>query len=255
MGPLSLVVSDPVTHKRLTDALSERYRLVAHESWREFLDRSQSLRPLAVIVDPYTANGPPTIGAVTEAASEGEFGIVVCADFRGRSQDLYTLGLAGVRSVLMAPEVGTRAEVADAVERAIALSVANSVVSRLEDHAPPLALDAIHWAVGNATAGMTAGDLARALSATPKALGRLLRQNKLPPARRTLLWGRLFYAAWSLSRGTDSIEELALKLGYSTRSGLTKALNAAVGAPPSELAAGDARAPVLEAYLHEICVA
>lgn len=252
MGAISIVVSDPLAIQRLTEALGDRYRLVVHEGWWEFQERAAAVRPLAIVIDPYAPNGPPTIDDAVRVAQEGEFGIVACADFQGRNSDLYALGLAGVRSVLLAPDYGSRSEIQQAVERAIAMSVANAVVSQLADRAPKLALDAIHWAVGHATDGMTAEDLARGLDATPKALGNQLRKNKLPPARRTMLWGRLFYAAWALSRDTESIEELAIRLGYSTRSGLTKALGDAVGSSPSALAAGDARAPVVEAYLHEL---
>jgi AraC-like DNA-binding protein len=255
MGVISIVVSDLLVLQRLTEALSDRFRLVVHEGWGDFQERAAVLRPLAIVIDPYSPSGPPTIRDAVQAAQEGEFGIVACADFQGRSSDLYALGLAGVRSVLLAPHYGSRQAIQQAVDRAIAMSVANAVVSRLSDQAPQLALDAIHWAVGHATDGMTAEDLARGLAATPKALGNQLRKNKLPPARRTLLWGRLFYAAWALSRDTESIEELAIRLGYSTRSGLTKALSEAVGVSPTALAAGDARAPVVQAYLHEIDVA
>lgn len=255
MGAISIVVSDPLVLQRLTEALSDRFRLVVHDGWWDFQERAAVVRPLAIVIDPYSPSGPPTIRDAVQAAQEGEFGIVACADFQGRSSDLFALGLAGVRSVLLAPDYGSRQAIQQAVDRAIAMSVANAVVSRLRDQAPQLALDAIHWAVGHATEGMTAEDLARGLAATPKALGNQLRQHKLPPARRTMLWGRLFYAAWALARDTESIEELAIRLGYSTRSGLTRALSDAVGAPPSELAAGDARAPVVEAYLHEIFLA
>lgn len=255
MGTLSIVVPDPQVVLRLTEALSDRFRLVHRRSWREMRKRVRTARPQAVIVDPYFEAGPPTIDAMVEDSRREEFGLVVCANFQDRERELYQLGHAGVTSVLMAPNLGSRIEINQAVERAIATSVANAVVDRLVDRAPPLALDAIHWAVGHATQGKTTRDLAVGLSATPKALRNQLRKNNLPPARRTMLWGRLLYAAWALYKGDENIEELARRLGYATRSGLTKALSEAVGAPPTQLAEGDARLPVVEAYLHEIRVA
>ncbi len=255
MGTLCIVVHDPLVKGRLAKALDRRFRLVAHDDWQDFEEQAGTLRPQAIVVDPFAANGPPTIQAVVERARVDEFGIVACSDFHGRGTDLYKLGLAGVSSILMAPDPGSRSHILKAVERAIATSVANAVVDRLGDRAPPLALDAIHWAIGHATQGATAEDLARGLAATPKALGNQLRRNNLPPARRTMLWGRLLYAAWALHRGDESVERLAQRLGYSTRSGLTKAISEAVGSPPTTLAAGDARAPVVKAYLDEIYAA
>ncbi len=255
MGTLSIVVSDRSVRHRLAEALGNRFRLVNHEGWRDFEERVRSIRPRVVIVDPYSASGPPTIECVLAVADHSEVGIVVCADFSGRAADLYAVGLAGIPSYLKAPELGSRQEIEQAVERAIATSVAKAVVARLQDRAPPLALNTLRWAVGHATQDTTAEDLARALSASPKSLGNQLRKNKLPPVRRTMLWGRLLYAAWSLHEGDENIEALARRLGYSTRSGLTKALSEAVGAPPSQLAVGDPRTPVLDAYLNEIYAA
>jgi len=233
--------------------VSGRFRVVPYATWADLRAAAPARRPDVLIVDLYHPKGPGSVSVLLETTKALACGLVVCSDFTGRESDLLVLGLEGVSSVLMVTQLGTRPQIALTIERAIAQAIAKDIVGPLEGKAPELALRTLEWAVGNASAGADAEGLARSLEvSSPKALANQLRQEGLPPVRRTLLWGRLIYAARQLERGADSVEAIAHRLGYASRSGLTKAISDTLGTPPTQLLCIGGSGSVVKAYLQEV---
>ena len=256
MGQLSVLLADAAALDRLRTAVTPRFQLTLHSSWDDLVTRAPARNPEALIVDLFHPQGPRAIGPLTEKARDLGCGLVVCSDFRGRESDLLTLGLHDVRAALMLPSLGSLRKIEMVVERAIADAVSREVVEQIESRAPELAVRALEWAVRNASSGATAQGLAEAMaSPSPKALSNRLREEGLPTIRCTLLWGRLMLAASLLERSADTVESVAQRVGYASRSGLTRALSKELGIPPSELALRGGSGTVVHHYLKDLAIA
>jgi len=251
MGVLSLVVADPVASARLTNALSQSYRLVFHDSWSDFEGRRRSLDPHAVIVDILDPAGPHTIDHLMDVSRDGGFGVVICSSFDGKEDRFLALGAAGVGGIILPREIHDRAQVRGEVERAIARAVSDDAVAVLPSGIPAMARSALRWSIRHATEGASVAGLAAELGCSPGALRRSFQQAGLPSAKRTLMWGRLFFAARELARGTPSVERLAHRLGYASRSGLTRMMSRELGAPPRVLRRRDVWREAVDAYARE----
>ena len=236
MGVLSLVVADPVASARLTNALSQSYRLVFHDSWSDFERRRRSLRPHALIVDVHHPAGPGTLDHLIDVARDGGFGVVICSSFEGREDRLLALGAAGVGGVILPLEAHKRGQVRSEVERAVARAVADEAMAALPATIPASARTALRWAIRHATEGASVTGLAAEIGVSPDSLRRVFQRAGTPSPKRTLMWGRLFFAARELAwSAKPSVERLAIRLGYASRSGLTRMMSRELGAPPRVL--------------------
>ncbi|MBW3536123.1 MAG: AraC family transcriptional regulator, partial [Gemmatimonadetes bacterium] len=135
------------------------------------------------------------------------------------------------------------------VERALARALAVRVTETLEGRLSELGRDALRWSIIHATESPTVEDLAMAIGRTPAAFARDLRERHLPPPRRILLWGRLFQGAHLMTRGDRSVEAVALRLGYSSRTALSRAFRRETGLPPTEVTRRGGISCVLEGFL------
>ncbi len=252
MGVLSLIVADSVTSSRLTNAVGKAFRIVSHDGWSDFERSLESVRPAAVIVDIDHPGGPRSIEQLVAASRAGGFGVVVCSAFEGREHALYDLGAAGVGGVIMASEAANRTAVRVSVERAVSLSVAEGLVAELPSWVPCLGRLALRWSVHHATERPTVAKLASEIGHSAVSLRKTLLHEGLPSPKRTLMWGRLFFAARELARSTPSVEGLAHRLGYASRSGLTRMMTRELGVPPRVLRRRDAWQHALTTYLAEL---
>ena len=235
MGVLSIVVPDALVRARLARSLRPAYRLVFHDGWKQFERALMEVEPVATVVDLFHPQGPRSEARLMAAARECGFGVVICSSFIGREDRLYALGVAGIGSVILEAEAGRRSVVRSAVEKAIARSIADGAAAALADSVPEEARTTLHWAVLHATEEPGVKALAAETGCSPESLRDGHRALGLPPPKRFLLWGRLLFAARSLARADASIETLAHRLGYASRSGLTRMMTRELGAPPRAL--------------------
>lgn len=252
MGVLSLVVADPVASARLTNALSQSYDLVLHDSWFDFERQRRSLDSRAVIVDIHHPAGPRSVDHLMDVSRDGAFGVVICSSFDGEEDHFLALGAAGVGGILLPREIHNRAQVRGEVERAIARAVADEAVSVLPPRIPHSARTALGWSIRNATDGASVDGLAAEMGCSPGSLRKSFQRDGLPSPKRTLMWGRLLFAARELARGNPSVESLAHRLGYASRSGLTRMMSRELGAPPRVLRRGDVWQEAVAAYTGEL---
>jgi len=175
--------------------------------------------------------------------------ILVYTDFQGREIDLFHLGRLGVDAVLICGRGDDPQGIRRSVDLALASSLASWVVGHLEGEMDSVGLACLRWAVENARGAPDVGGLAKSLSLTPRSLNRRLRSRGLPTPSRLLLWGRLFRAGRLLEGGSETVEQVAYHLGYSSAAALRRPLGQHVGCSPTELAARGGAAFVLEAFL------
>lgn len=149
--------------------------------------------------------------------------------------DLYHLGRSRVDGVIRLETHPEPREILKVLEGAIASCLANVVVGSVTPDLPPLAQEALRWAVENAESSPRVSDLAAALALTPSGLSRELRVRGLAPPRALLLWGRLLKASHLLEREGETVESVAFSIGYATAGTLGRALKRHVGLGPTAL--------------------
>ena len=239
---------DARARARLSDALAGDHDLRPVETWAELL-RALFTAPIsACIVDIYGPGrtiSPERIGRLR--LRRPDLAIVVYSDFSRNRLDPFKLGMRGIDAVIDAgdddPDV-----IREAVARSCASARARSLATDLEGHLPALLVEALRWAVENASARSSAGALARELGMSQGRLARQLRSLEAPPARALLLWGRLLHAAHLLDDGR-TVESTALALGYASGSGLHRAFHRRLGFPPGDVSVRGGLGPVVDALL------
>ena len=252
MGALSILVADPVAAARLGVAMGQGTQVASHDSWLDFMERVSELKPDALILDPLHPEGPNELGVALEAAGTHGFGVVVCTTGDQRVRELYDLGASGVGGVIMCPETANRAMVRKEVERAISAATTSEVLALLPDTMSPLARATIRWSIRNATEGASVAGLSHELGWSRETARKRLRDVGLPSPKRILMWGRLFFAAQHLSRSNQSIEKLAHRLGYASRSSLTRMVARELGAPPMALTGDRALRRAVRRFRREV---
>jgi AraC-like DNA-binding protein len=161
--------------------------------------------------------------------------IVVASDFGGREMDLYHLGRLSVDGVIRMEDHPSSRDILSVVDRAIATSLATRVILRTAKDLPPLAQEAIRWAIEHAETSPQVSELAAALAMSPRVLLREMKILNLVSPRALLLWGRLIRASHLLERPSETVESVAFHLGYATGGALGKALKRHVGCNPTDL--------------------
>jgi len=161
--------------------------------------------------------------------------LLVAGDFSGREMHLYHLGRVSVDGVIRLEENPTPRQILASVDEALATRLADVAVHTVAQDLPPLAQEAVRWAIEHAESRPQVSDLAAALGLKPRTLLRTLRAAGLVPPRTLLLWGRLVQASHLLERPHGTVENVAFRLGYATAGALRKALKEHVGCTPTAL--------------------
>lgn len=197
----------------------------------------RTLGPLACVLDISDSHSLAPLTRLRELRKhQPTVALVVASDFRGREIDLYRLGRLNVDGVLRLEDLPGGREIRAVLEEAMAVAVANLVVSGPGRGLPPVAQEALRWAIEHAESSPQVSHLAAALTLKPRALLRELKAVNVVPPRVLLLWGRLIRASHLLARSQETVESTAFRLGYATGATLRKALKRHVGCSPTTLA-------------------
>ncbi len=236
MPELLLLQPDARSRARLREALGGAFSLRSVANWREVERRARRGDPLGCILDVFApSEGVPIPTLRKFARKHPSVALIVCSDFSDREMELYHLGRVSVHGVLRLEENPAHRRIRTVVEEALAASLAEMVVRSAARDLPPLAQEALRWAIEHAAARPQVSDLAAALALSPRALHRESRTMNLAPPRTLLLWGRLIHATHLLERRRGSVEGVAFGLGYATGGALRKALKRHVGCSPTTL--------------------
>lgn len=167
-----------------------------------------------------------------------ELAVIAYADVRGSDPELLRLGAVGVDGVLLAGRPPWASGIRRAADGALAVARARWVERSLRVHYPPAAAAAVAWAVEHAAEVPSAIRMAAAVGHTSRSLTTVLRAAGLPAPARVLLWGRLLYAGALLGRDARTVEDAALRLGYSTATAFARAMKRETGHTPRAVARG-----------------
>ena len=236
MAEILFLQADSRASAILSGSLESRYtceRISALEELEALLPRGG---PRGCILDLFDPGLPLPLTALRRLRRQHpSLALLVAGDFSGREMDLYHLGRVSVDGVIRLEENPTPRQILAVVDEAMATRLAEVVVQTVAQDFPPLAQEAVRWAIESAESRPQVSDMAAALGLSPSSLLRGLRAVGLAPPRTLLLWGRLIQASHFLERPHGTVENVAFRLGYATAGTLRKALKHHVGCTPSTL--------------------
>jgi AraC-like DNA-binding protein len=236
LDDIFLLQSDPRAAAALVGALDPPHRVSSVGDFMELEGLLLRGKVQACVLDVF--DSPPSIPLTSLRRLRRKYptvALVVASDFGGREMDLYQLGRLSVDGVIRLEGGPSSRNILAVVDGAIATSLATMVVLGAARDLPPLAQEAIRWAIEHAETKPQVSELAAALAMSPRALLREMKALNLMPPRVLLLWGRLIRASHLLERPSETVESVAFHLGYATGGALGKALKRHVGCSPTHL--------------------
>ncbi|MFC1574896.1 helix-turn-helix domain-containing protein [Gemmatimonadota bacterium] len=249
MTDILLLQPEPRAFAALSGALEPHYRVGRIQDGRELERHLRRQEPRGTILDIFDCTPPiPLTTLRLIRRKHPSVALMVAADFTGREMELYHLGRLSVDGVIRLDEAPSAREIRSVVGGALSASLAQVVVETVAGDLPPLAKEAIRWAIEHAEARPQVSDLAAALAMTPRSILREASSMNLPTPRTLLLWGRLIQATYLLERPHETVESVAYRLGYATGGTLRKALRRHMGCSPTTLLRRGGLAWTLEVF-------
>ena len=238
MDDIFLLQSDQRSGATLAAALEPRYRVRILTSLRDLEVLLRTSRPRACLLDVFHSARSVTLATLRRFRGRNpSMALVIASDFSGKEMDLYRLGRLNVDGVIRLEDRPDRRQIRRAVERAIVSSLATRVIATTQETVPPMAQEIIRWSIEHAEARPQVSDLASALAMSPRVLRKEMKTLDLPSPRAFLLWGRLVRAIDLLERPNETVEGVALRLGYATGGALRKAFRRHTGMSPTAVLA------------------
>ena len=220
----------------LASALQPPHRVSVFESFSQLEHRLLSRMPNACVLDAFHFSSPEPLTSLRRIRlRHPALALVVASEFGGREMDLYFLGRLKVDGVIRLEDRPSSRDILNVMDRAMAASLATSVIEGVGAGLPPLGKAAIRWTIEHAETGPQVSELAAAMAMRPRLLLREMTDLNLMSPRAFLLWGRLIRASQLLERPHETVESVAFYLGYATGGALGKALKRHVGCSPTDL--------------------
>lgn len=236
MDDILLLQSDQRAVAALMGALDPPHHVRSVVDFQELEHFLQKGRPKACVLDAFGFSPSSPLTSLRRVRRRHPtVALVVASDFGGREMELYHLGRLSVDGVIRMEDGPSARDILAVVDEAIASSLATRVVLSAAGDLPPLAQEAIRWAIEHAEARPQVSELATALAMSPRVLLREMKALNLSSPRALLLWGRLIRASDLLERPSETVESVAFHLGYATGGALVKALKEHVGCSPTTL--------------------
>lgn len=233
MAHICILQPDLRAEARFSDALAGPHTVSVVPSWAALRHLVAADTVDGCVVDADSPNRDEALREIRGLRSRyPDLALVAYADLQESDQELIRMGGLGIHGVVLAGRPPWAASIRRAVDRALASSRAGRVARGLEARYPEEGVAAVSWAAEHAAEGPTVASFAAALGHTPRSLAALLRDVGLPSPGRVLLWGRLLQAGAYLGRDGLTVEDTALRLGYSTASALSRAMKRETGRSP-----------------------
>lgn len=253
MARLVLLVPGQVIAARLAGALREEYELDWMSGWAGVDSALSDPRVEGAILDPFDALGRLRSRELLRIRlRHPDPALTVLTDSGVDEADLLEIGGIGIDGIIPDPGPGGQREIREQLQVAMEHAVAGRVRRLAADRLPELAVQCLAAAVQLARGAAQSSDLAEALLLSDGALRSHLRELRLPPPRRLLLWGRLIVAGHILESTAATVEEAAFRVQYSTAPALRAALRSAVGTTPLTLAERGGWRYVAEAAIEDL---
>ncbi len=236
MSDLILLQPDVRSQAVLRAALEDHFLLSRCQTWRELERSARRCDPLGCLLDIFDPRLPIPLSTLRRFRRKHPFvALIIGSDFTGKELELYHLGRANVDGVIRLEDNPTPREIRKEIRGALASSLAERVVQTVTRDLPPLAQEAVRWAIEHAADRPQVSDLASALALNPRSFLREMKTMAMAPPRTLLLWGRLIHASHLLERLHETVEGVAFGLGYASGGALRKALKRHVGCNPTIL--------------------
>jgi len=231
-----LLQSDQRATATLIGALHPPHRIKAVGGFAELEELLLKEDPLGCVLDVFDSPSKIPLSSLRRLRRKHPtVALVIASEFTGREMALYHLGQLKVDGVIRMEDSPSARDLLAIVDRAMARSLATQVILGADCDLPPLAQEAIRWAIEHAESRPHVSDLAAALAMSPRAFLREMKGLGLGSPRDLLLWGRLIRASHLLERSSETVESVAFHFGYATGGALGKALKRHVGYSPTEL--------------------
>jgi AraC-like DNA-binding protein len=235
LARLAVLQLNPTSAARIQDALSPAHDLILVQEWSALTDALESEGMDGCIIDPFALTpAVPTSELKRLRVRYPDLLIVVFADFTGRGAQMTILGRILDEIIVVGNEdqvEGIRQVISDAMGHVLARRLRASLTAEVVG----IEAEALVWAARNALKRPRVPQLAQALNHTQRSLSRRLRREGAHTARSLLLWGRLFRAGKMLGSGRNTVQSVALALGYSADSAFRKTVRRHLGIPPSKV--------------------
>ncbi|MHB1191707.1 MAG: helix-turn-helix domain-containing protein [Longimicrobiales bacterium] len=237
LAHLVIFQPDARAEARLADALTPGHTVSVVRAWAELRRFVADVGADGCLVDADSPSREDALMEIRRLRREyPDLALVAYADVHESDPELVSLGAAGVDGVLLARRPPWASGIRRSVEGALAGALARSLERALRLRYPAPSTAAVAWAAEHAVDAPSVARLAAAVGQTPRGLANALRDAGLPSPARVLLWGRLLQAAALLGRDGATVEEAALRLGYSTAAALSRAMKRETGYTPGEVA-------------------
>ena len=130
---------------------------------------------------------------------------------------------SGATSVLFRDELRSSAAVSEAVNSAYGDGVSTRLAATAGLRLTAIGASVLRYCIEYAHADLTVNELARQFRLTRDAFANQLYQAGLPTPRRLIMWTKLLLAATLIEQGNGTLERIALGLGLSGASTLSRA--------------------------------
>lgn len=249
MALIAALLPDRVDREALR-AAAPPHEVVWAESWRD-LYRAVRRRPVATAVADLHAESRKD-GVLRVYRFVQRFPLtplVVWGDVDGR--DLFRLGKAGARDVIMARDADDRFLVSEVLESTIAGGLAPLLDARLRPIVGEEGRELVRYAAEHIPDQIQVPALAAAFDMSVSTLERRCLKWGLPTPGRLLLWLRVLYGLrWLLEPGR-SVESVSYLLGYSSGAAFRRAIKATIGGRPTPLRSERGFDRALDAFIAE----
>jgi AraC-like DNA-binding protein len=220
----------------MADALSATHAVSVVGGWAELWRFVGETKADGCLVDADSPSRDQALMEIRRLRDEHpDLALVAYADVHESDPELVRLGAAGVDGVVLARKPPWASGIRRSVDGALAAALARSVERSLRPRHPVAVAAAVAWAAEHALDAPSVARLAAAVGRTPRGLAALLKDAGLPSPARILLWGRLLQAGALLGRDAATVEEAALRLGYSTAGALSRAMKRETGYTPRQV--------------------
>jgi AraC-like DNA-binding protein len=253
--PLVLLHADPRFRTQVQEAVRGDFALRRVESWSALNEAVEGWERRGVVVaDPYWGTGgdhlAPELRTLMEQFPSVPVLAVVEVVFE-RFKDIRLLLEWGAVEIIgeRHHDVGGIAALLRSARRRPAESLLQRV---LPSSVTPRAMPILVAIADVAEEGGKATEVAKVLHVSIRTLLRWCEAARLPPPRQLLAWFRILRAAEMLDIGAASIEQVAIRCGYASDSGLRRALQDFLQLGPRELQQAGALETATAAFRHAV---
>jgi len=196
------------------------------------------------------ADGAPTAPTIRHLRAEYPRTPVLALAPRGAAagHELVAVVQAGANGIILEGVEDEGVALLDAIEHAESECVARLVMAEVGPLLREEARPVVEYCLAQARRPMTVDDVAAALGACRRTLGRRLLRAGLPSPQATIGWCRLLAAAQAMEEGGRTLEQVALRLEFPGAASLRNMLLRYTGLRPRDVREGGGLRCVLAAF-------